>query len=69
MSATDRVMAPQYRTGVRFRVADCDRERPTKLRLVRVRRWLLLGMAFVGTSVAALRQRFLAQNERRLGMR
>jgi hypothetical protein len=37
--------------------------------LVRVRRWLLFGMAFVGTSVAALRQRFLAQNERRLGMR
>jgi hypothetical protein len=37
--------------------------------LVHVRRWLLLGVAFVGTAVAALRQRFLAQNERRPGMR
>jgi hypothetical protein len=36
---------------------------------MRVRRWLLLGTAFAGTVVAALRQRFLAQNERRLGMR
>jgi hypothetical protein len=30
---------------------------------------MLLGMAFVGTTVAAVRQRLLAQNERRLGMR
>jgi hypothetical protein len=36
---------------------------------MRVRRWLLFGMAFAGTVVAALRQRSLAQNERRLGMR
>jgi hypothetical protein len=30
---------------------------------------VLLGVAFVGTTVAALRQRFLAENERRLGTR
>jgi len=36
---------------------------------VRLRRWLLLGTAFAGTVVAALRQRLLAQNERRVGMR
>jgi hypothetical protein len=30
---------------------------------------MLLGIAFVGTTVAALRQRFLAQNERRMGTR
>jgi hypothetical protein len=39
------------------------------VRSVRVARWLLLGVAFVGTTVVALRQRLLAQNERRLGMR
>jgi hypothetical protein len=36
---------------------------------MRVRRWLLLGMAFAGTVAAAIRHRSLAQNERRLGMR
>jgi hypothetical protein len=30
---------------------------------------MLLGIAFVGTTVAALRQRLLAQNERRMGTR
>ena len=36
---------------------------------MRLRRWLLLGTAFAGTVIAALRQRLMDQNERRLGMR
>jgi hypothetical protein len=32
---------------------------------MRVRRWVLVGAAFAGTAVAALRQRLLAHNERR----
>jgi hypothetical protein len=39
------------------------------LRGVRARRWVLVGVAFAGAAIAALRRRLLAQNERGLGMR
>jgi hypothetical protein len=32
---------------------------------MRVRRWVIVGVAFAGAAIAALRQRLLAHNERR----
>jgi hypothetical protein len=36
---------------------------------MRAKRWVLVVLAFGGVSVTAVRQRLLAQNERRLGGR